>query len=968
MKSPDKLPVHQKLDIAPHGAHAMKLITHIIVAFIASQLLVPLAADELTPQELEFFETKIRPVLVKSCYECHSQQAAKNNELKGGLRLDTRQGILRGGESGPAVVLGKPDESLLLSSLAYDSFEMPPSGKLSDVILADFRKWISTGLADPRLKASGEEKETVGINVAEGRKFWAYQPLEYTLPSSSWTTATDRWDSVGNQIDGFVIAKLSGANLQQGPLASREVLLRRLTFDLTGLPPTVAAQNAFLFDTSPIAVERVVDELLARPEFGQRWGRHWLDVVRYADSITLRGFLFPEAWRYRDYVIGSFNEDRPFDQFVRQQISGDLMSADGYRQRQEQITATTFLTLGNSNLEDQDKAKLRMDVVDEQLDTIFRGFLGQTIGCARCHDHKFDPIPTKDYYALAGIFRNTKTLNHSNVSKWIEVPLPLAETAENALRQFEAESGALQQRITELQGKVDTDQPLTAASLAGIVVDDEQAILTGLWQRSASVKSYIGVGYQHDFDKGKGDKTALFQTPTGLDGEYEVRFSIAAASNRTKALPVTVTHAAGKTTVIVDQTVTPPIKNRLISLGRFSFKANDRAQVLVETTGTTGHVIIDAVQFLPIAVADEQAKESNVVRDEQRDAAELVNLTSQLKKLTTRQPLHPLVMSVQEEEEIGDISIHVRGDVHNLGGAAPRGFLQVLPISTDIVFTGKESGRHELGEWLADRDNPLLARVFVNRIWHWLFGTGIVRSVDNFGATGEPPSHPELLDYLAQRLQQNQWSTKNLIREIVLSRTYRLSSVMNEESIDVDPENRLLSHMNRRRLDAECILDAMLSVSGDLDRRMGGSEITAAAKNDYNYQHSSRRRAVYWPVLRNSVAEVMDVFDFANPSMVVGQRDVSASAPQALFMMNSERVMDLAQKTSRMYLNDPRLDDTQRVKHLVQVAFGRAATPPEILLFTKFLDDDSLSDVTKEQKLTQLIQTIFASVDFRYVY
>ena len=344
----------------------MKFITHIICALLAiHSLAVSLLADELSPQELEFFETKIRPVLVKSCYECHSQQAAKNNELKGGLRLDTRQGILRGGESGPAVVLGKPDESLLLSSLAYDSFEMPPSGKLSDVILADFRKWISTGLADPRLKASGEEKETVGINVAEGRKFWAYQPLEYTLPSSSWTTATDRWDSVGNQIDGFVIAKLSGANLQQGPLASREVLLRRLTFDLTGLPPTVAAQNAFLFDTSPIAVERVVDELLARPEFGQRWGRHWLDVVRYADSITLRGFLFPEAWRYRDYVIGSFNEDRPFDQFVRQQISGDLMSADGYRQRQEQITATTFLTLGNSNLEDQDKAKLRMDVVDE---------------------------------------------------------------------------------------------------------------------------------------------------------------------------------------------------------------------------------------------------------------------------------------------------------------------------------------------------------------------------------------------------------------------------------------------------------------------------------------------------------------------------------------------------------------------------------------------------------------------------
>ena len=946
----------------------MKFIPHIITALIAiNSFAVSVLAEEWTPQQLEFFETKIRPVLVKSCYKCHSQQAANKNELKGGLLLDTRQGLLRGGESGPAVVVGKPDESLLLSSLAYESFEMPPTGKLPLAIIADFRKWISSGMADPRTTASGEVKETVGIDLAEGRKFWAYQPLQTDLPSVSWAAAEDHRD-VGNQIDGFINEKLRAAKLQQGSLASREVLLRRLTFDLTGLPPTVADQNAFLMDSSPDAIERVVDGLLARPEFGQRWGRHWLDVVRYAESITLRGFLFPEAWRYRDYVINSFNEDRPFDQFVRQQISGDLMLADGYRQRQEHLIATTFLTLGNSNLEDQDKAKLRMDVVDEQLDTIFRGFLGQTIACARCHDHKFDPIPTKDYYALAGIFRNTKTLNHSNVSKWIELPLPQSESVENAARQFKSESLALQQRIAELQGKVNTDQPLKAGSLAGIVLDDEQAVLTGTWQRSTSTKSYIESGYQHDSNQGKGDKTALFQTPAGLDGEYEVRFSFTAGSNRTKTLPVTVSHAAGKTTIIIDQTVVPPIKNRLISLGRFSFKASERARVLVETTATTGHAIIDAVQFLTVAEADEQVQIAKGVRDEKRTAAELKELKSQLEKLTARQPQRSLVMSVQEEEEIGDTSIHVRGDVHNLGETAPRGFMQVVPVSTGIVFNGKESGRHELGEWLADRDNPLLARVFANRIWHWLFGTGIVRSVDNFGATGELPSHPELLDYLALRLQEEQWSTKSLIREIVLSRTYRLSSAMTEESVEVDPENRLLSRMNRRRLGAECILDAMLHISGDLDRRMGGSEIAAEAKNDYNYQHSSRRRAVYWPVLRNSVAEVMDVFDFANPSMVVGQRDVSASAPQALFMMNSELVMDLAQKTARLSLSDTELDDAFQVKKLVQLALGRAATPQEILLFAKFLDDDSLSDVSKEEKLTQLIQTIFASVDFRYVY
>ena len=435
------------------------------LAIVLAVLLLPLCHAFPSPppaipdaKGLEWFETRIRPVLVEHCYACHSVEAQKKNKLRGGLFVDTREGLVTGGDSGPALVPGKPAASLLLKALRWDGLQMPPRHRLPDRASADFETWIRLGVPDPRSSKpalaaqkspggrGGDHPPTTPMSIEEGRRFWAYKPLRKppipAVKDTSW---------VNGDIDAFILARIESQHLRPTPDADRPTLLRRLSFDLTGLPPTPEQVDAFVRDTSTDAYERQVDRMLASPEYGERWGRHWLDVARYAESVTLRGFIFKEAWRYRDYVIESFNQDLPFDRFIQEQIAGDLLPADSWRQRRRQLIATSFLTLGNANLEEQDKRQLRMDVVDEQLDVISRAFLAQTVTCARCHDHKFDPIPTRDYYALAGILRNTRTLEHANVSKWLEFPLPTNPEQEDLLRRHEAAVSVLQKEIIVLK-------------------------------------------------------------------------------------------------------------------------------------------------------------------------------------------------------------------------------------------------------------------------------------------------------------------------------------------------------------------------------------------------------------------------------------------------------------------------------------------------------------------------------------
>ncbi|HVV99752.1 MAG TPA: DUF1553 domain-containing protein, partial [Planctomycetaceae bacterium] len=707
----------------------------------------------------------------------------------------------------------------------------------------------------------------------------------------------------------------------------------------------------------------LVDRLLASPQFGERWGRHWFDVVRYAESVTLRGLVFSEAWRYRDYVIETFNEDRPYNEFLREQVAGDLLPADSLDDRRRKMVAVTFLTMGNTNLEEQDKEQLRMDVVDEQLDVIGKGFLAQTITCARCHDHKFDPIPTRDYYSLAGILRNTQTLEHANVSKWLETALPLPPDQEAVFAQADA-------AIAELKAKIkaasETNPPIIAVnSLSGIVVDDSQARKVGEWMDSKYSGKYIGSGYIHDIDKGKGEKTLTFLPELPRAGKYEVRFAYTPGGSRSPAVPVTIFSADGEKTVRVNEREAPPILGRFVSLGQYKFELNGQGFVIVSNEGTQGHVTADAVQFIPLeGDATESAADS---KSTPQPTDDLKKLEAELKQLTASSPVRPQAMSVREEKQMGDCKIHVRGSVHNLGEIAPRGFLQAVARGPAPEFSTSESGRRELGDWLANPDNPLPARVMVNRAWHWLFGAGLVRTADNFGTTGEAPSHPELLDHLARRFVQEGWSVKRLVRSIVLSRTYRLSARASAEAIAADPENRLLSHANRRRLDAECIRDAMLVVSGQLESTVGGPTIRQGTNADYGYQHTDHRRSVYSPVFRNSLPELFEVFDFADPSMPTGVRNVSTVAPQALFLMNHPFVRDQSKVTAERWLKEAPQSEEGRVELAYRSALGRVPTATEKKLALDYLRVFSSQPGGETEAWRRLCHALFASVDFRFV-
>jgi hypothetical protein len=932
------------------------------------------AADP-QPADLEFFEKKIRPALAQYCFECHHP----DKKVKGGLRLDTRDGWAAGGDSGPAVEPGKPDESLLLEVIRYDSdLKMPPKGKLPAEVIADFERWVKNGAADPR-SDNNKRPKTAGIDIESGRKFWSYQPVKTPAVPA---VKNENWPA--GDIDRFILAALEANNLKPAAPADRAVLCRRVYYDLVGLPPTPEQVDAFVNDTSADAYERLVDGLLASPHFGERWGRHWLDVVRFAESITLRGTIYREAWRYRDYVVDTFNQGRPFDRFLVEQIAGDLLPGDSLAERRRNVIATTYLVLGNNNLEEQDKAQLRMDVVDEQLDTLGKGLLGQTIGCARCHDHKFDPIPTADYYALAGILRSTKTLEHANVSAWLDLPLPLPDEEELVYARHEKLVAELTARIkTEknaiAKAKLKTATPekpavIATTDLPGIVVDDAQAKKVGEWKDSTYSGHYIGAGYIHDINEGKGSKSLTFLAELPAPGKYEVRLAYSHGTSRSDKVPVTVFSADGEKTIHVDEQAAPPIEGRFVSLGQYRFEKNGQAFVIISNEETKGHVTADVVQFIPVdqlaarepsdGEKPEQSKKNKA--DSDRQADELKQLEAELKRLTADGPKRPMVHSIREESDIGDTQIHIRGTVHNLGATVPRGFLQVASTgSAAPAISDKESGRRELGEWIARADNPLTARVFVNRVWHWLFGAGIVRTTDNFGTTGELPSHPELLDHLASQFVQHNWSVKSLVRQIVLSQAYRQSSAGDPQAQKADPENRLLWKVNRRRMDAESLRDTLLSVSGTLDLTVGGPTIKPGTAADYGYQHAGTRRSLYQPVFRNALPEIFDIFDFADPSMVVGHRNVSTVAPQALFFMNNALVLEQARLSAKRLLAENHPDNAARLTRAYRWSLGREPTPRESAVALEYLQTTTADN--PEPAWSRLFQALFATMDFRYI-
>lgn len=858
-----------------------------------------------TADDLEFFEKRVRPILAERCYECHSAE----KKVKGGLRLDTREGWEKGGDSGPAIVPGDPEKSRLATAIRWSDLElqMPPKQKLGDAEIKTLEEWIRRGAPDPR---SGESK----VAAKSPTTHWAYQPI----PRAS------------GSIDGLVEKGWKQEGLKPAKAVGRQQLLRRLYFDLTGLPPRETDLS------STRSAEEIVDELLASKRFGEHWARHWFDIVRFAESVTLRGFIFKEAWRYRDYVIGAFNSDRPIDGFLREQIAGDMMESGSLEEKRRRLVATTFLMLGNTNLEEQDKKQLEMDVVDEQIDVIGKAFLGQTISCARCHDHKFDPIPTRDYYALAGILRGADVLKHANVSEWLEQPLPIDPAEEARLKESEKEIAALEAEIKRLKGaagaKGDVIDP---KSLPGAIVDSANAAKVGDWKHSQHNKPYIGDGYWHDDNSGKGAKTLSFQPELPRAGKYEVRLAYAFGESRATNVPVTIFHADGETTIAVDQKKTPASDGAFVTLGQFRFEANGFGHVLVSNEGTRGHVTADAVQFLAVEnLGGELASAS---------APDTKPLEERLRKLKESAPRRPMAMAPREGVA-RDLPIHIRGSVHQLGEVAPRGFLSAVNVS---LRAGQQGHRRiELAEWITHPQNPLTARVFANRVWLWLMGEGLVRTPDNFGTTGEAPTHPELLDYLARRFADQGWSAKKLIREIVLSRTYALASAPNE----ADPENRFYTRSHRRRLSAEAIRDSMLAIGGELDLSFsGGRSYPEKLTADFGHAGVEPIRSVYLPVFRNALPELFAAFNFPSTSMVAGKRDNSIVATQSLFLMNDPWVRARAEAAARSLAAENGGIELAFVR-----ALGRKPTAKE-------------AEIASAANAADVFHALFASPEFRWI-
>ncbi|MEO6785416.1 MAG: DUF1553 domain-containing protein [Chthoniobacteraceae bacterium] len=952
---------------------------------------VSLRAD---PGDTEFFEKKIRPLIEQRCIECHS--TAK--KVKGGLRLDSRDGWQTGGDTGPALVPGKPDDSLLITAVRYrdKDLQMPPKKKLSADEIATLEQWVKMGAPDPRSGAVAGVKKQKGMSIGEGKKFWSYVAPEKIAPPAVKDAIWPRGD-----IDRFILAKIEEKGLRPAADASPEVLIRRLYYTLTGLPPSPEQVDHFVADSKRdprAAMEEAADELLASPHFGETWGRHWLDVARFAESSGGgRTLLFKDAWRYRDYVIDAFNRDEPFDRFIREQIAGDLLPAATSEDRRRQVTATAFLALGPTNYEEQNKQQLRFDVIDEQLDTLGKGILGQTIGCARCHDHKFDPIPQRDYYALAGILASTRTLfNYTdNVARWISEPLKLDGEEEQKVAAHEAKIASLKQEFDAVKKDLakmkaasskaggQPGKSTAAADLPGIIVDDADAKPIGGWSNSKFTAGFIGEGYKTDDNEGKGKKTITFAPKLPKSGRYEVRFAYPPHTNRAKKVPVHVFHADGQETVFVDETQEPPIDGRFVSLGKFRFEQDGAGFVLVSNEGTKGYVVADAIQFLSeedLAALDAAAKPTQGDDADKRSAADkrkkmdlrAKEMESEMKKLTSEGPHRPTAMAVHDDEETGDTQIRVRGIVGQRGAQVPRGFLQVLGNATPKL-SQKESGRRELADWLASPANPLTARVFVNRAWDWSFGSGIVRTTENFGTTGEAPSHPELLDWLALRFIHEGWSVKKLVREIVLSHAWQTAT----GTTPGDPDNRLFAHANRRRLDAEEIRDTMLAVSGELDLRTMGPNIgnageinandSSAQNIEYKYEFTDTRRSVYTPAFRNRRLELFEAFDFADINAPFGHRNASTVAPQALYLLNSPFVLAQAKAAAERALASS-AGDEERLANAFRTTLCRLPTEKERAIFSRALAGAGGASGDKRiEAWSQIYQTLFCSLDFRFL-
>jgi len=906
-------------------------------------------SQEPSKSDLEEFEKSVRPLLVKHCYECHSGQ-----ESNGGLLLDTRDGVLKGGDSGAAIAAGDPERSLLIQAVRYTNpdLQMPPKNRLTSAEVQTLEKWIASGAADPRIAnpAVSSVPKPVGMSIDDGRQFWSLQPVtRHALPE----VQNSNW--VQTPIDAFVLAKLEANELHPAPQADKRTLIRRLTYNLVGLPPTPEEVNAFLTDDSPNAYQTIVERLLSSTAYGVRWGRHWLDVARYADSNGLdENLAFGNAWRYRDYVVDAFNQDKPFDRFLVEQLAGDLLEGTN----QETKTATGFLMLGAKVLAEPDRDKLEMDTIDEQLDTMGKVFMGMTIGCVRCHDHKFDPIKHSDYYSLAAIFKSTKTFDGTNmgaIKHWHEYSFASDE-----------ESAA----IKEIE-------KIIAEKKAAIAAVKNQATEKITNEARSKVTDYLVAAAKFDLETPL-TTIAEIAEPLGLH-PHILHHSRRHLANRRDDPVFARWHE------LADANDLNGIELHFRSLFVDANAALEAARKIDPTTNTLDDprleparaALFDTSGLLAVPPKPELALDAQTL-------AEYNRLSEESRVFESSAADERSAMGVSDGTIISELPIHIRGSHRNLGQPVPRGFPVVMLASqSSVALPAAQSGRLELAQWMASKQHPLTARVFVNRIWDWHFGSGLVSSTENFGSLGDRPSHPELLDWLADHFMTSGWSIKDLHRLIVASSTYQMASSHPDDAVAsrIDPENRLRWKFRLQRLDAEQIRDAVLAVSGRLDNAVGGKSVPLRNRQ-FVFDHTSidhtkyesLRRALYLPVIRNNLYSLFEQFDFPDPTTPTGHRNSTTVAPQSLLMMNSELVMDSADALVQR-LRDLSLDKSARIQWAYQLAFGREPTQSEVQRAIAFVEDapgtndaSEPVDTQQSQRLWSLwCQSLLASNEFMYI-
>ena len=872
------------------------------------------------------FESKVRPILVGRCYACHSAAT----KPAGFLRVDDRTGFFRGGDSGPAVVPGKPEASLLLQRIEHaDPRRRMPreSPALNAEEIATLKTWIAEGALWPvETLTVTPAKNTAGYPQLRA-KHWAFQPIQSPAPPA---VANRAWPTTA--VDQFLLANLEQRQVKPVGDADRLTLARRLTYDLTGLPPTPAEVDAFLADKSPQAYAKLVDRLLASPRFGERWGRHWLDVARYGESSgPSRNIPYPHAWRYRDYVLDAVNRDVPYNQFLREQIAGDLLAAATTAERDRLLIATGFLALGPKDVNQRFKERFQMDNVAEQIDMVTRSTIALTVSCARCHDHKFDPVSTKDYYSLASIFASTKQLAQieGTVSKLYYAPL----VAKPQAAEFEAHQKLVAAKQAEIAAVKAAEgrrfRDLHAPRIAEYMLAARKVYAEGAVAAD--------VAAQGGLDRPLLDRWVAYLKPTKerrahLEPFYEA--------------PEKAARYQADFLAEVARRNAEPKKKFLAGDNRF----------YTEVVGGKGPLTLPADK--PEAFYAPEAR--------QQIGALEVELTA-IKAKAPPEP--PYACAVGEDQPV-EQRVFLRGNPESKGDVVPKRFPEILAGEEQAPIT-QGSGRLELANWLASGQSPLPARVMVNRIWQGHFGQGLVRTPNNFGLAGERPTHPELLDWLASEFMERGWSIKQMHRTLLLSSTYRQSVLVEESKRQKDPENRLLSRFAIRRKTVEEIRDSLLWIDGSLDLTMGGTlQIGEGTDNEFSDSRKSidpdrsTRRTVYLPIRRSNLSSLFNLFDFGDGTTSTETRSETNVAPQALYMMNSQFVASRAANLAGRAKQWPGSPD-DKMQRVWRQVLGRDAAAAELAAGRDFLAGfPGGADLA----WTSYCRSLIASNDFLYVY